>query len=407
MNRFKQIITPAVIVASLGYFVDIFDLLLFSIVRKPSLASLGLDDAAQITKGLFLHNLQMTGMLIGGVLWGMLGDKKGRLSVLFGSIALYSVANIANAFVGNVPLYALCRFVAGIGLAGELGAGITLVAETLPKELRGYGTMIIATVGVTGAVVAGAIAESFTWRTTYVIGGLLGLALFILRINTAESLLFENVEKSTHTRGDFLSVFRNRDRLKRFLNCILIGVPIWFVIGTLIQLAPDFAKFLGVTGSVTAGRAVMWSYSGLTFGDFASGAFSQLLKSRLRVIILFILSLTGTIWAYFNVGRGASPETFLMICGVLGFFAGYWAVFVTVAAEQFGTNLRATIATSTPNFVRASVVPMSLTFMALKTTHDMATSAQMVGYTVLAISLVAALFLKDSFSKDLNFLEID
>lgn len=404
----NSLINAAVIVASLGYFVDIFDLLLFSIVRKTSLASLGVPEIDQVSTGLMLHNLQMAGMLFGGVIWGILADKKGRLSVLFGSIALYSIGNIANGFVTNVPMYALCRIISGIGLAGELGAGITLVAESLPKEKRGYGTMIVATVGVSGAVVAGLVGEFFSWQTTYIIGGALGIMLLLLRINTSESGLFKNAEVShTHERGQFFTLFTNKHRFSRFMNSILMAVPIWFVIGNLIQLSPEFARELGVQGTVTAGRAVMYCYGGLVLGDFASGLFSQLLKSRLKVIMIFVLSLGATTIAYFTVGRHASVELFYAICCLLGFFAGYWAVFVTVAAEQFGTNLRGTVATSAPNFVRASVIPMSLSFTFLKLHMNMITAAMIVGGVVVVLAIISNLMLKDTFHKDLDFFEVN
>jgi putative MFS transporter len=403
----RNLATPAVIIASLGYFVDIFDLLLFSIVRKPSLASLGLDEAAQVTQGLFLHNLQMTGMLIGGILWGVLADKRGRLSVLFGSILLYSVGNLANAFVHSVEAYALCRLIAGIGLAGELGAGITLVAETLSKEHRGYGTMIVATVGVSGAVVAGLIGEFFDWRTTYIIGGVLGLALLLLRINTAESMLFQNAEQTDEARGNFFSLFTQWGRFRRLALCVLSAVPIWFVIGTLVQLAPELAHELGVTDPITAGRAILFCYSGLVFGDFASGALSQWVKSRVKVIVAFIAGMALTTLYYFNHLEGAGHVEFYTVCVFLGFFAGYWAVFVTVAAEQFGTNLRGTVATSAPNFVRASVVPMSFAFTALKPEYGIPGAAQWVGAAVMAIALFAALRLQETFGKDLGYFEVD
>lgn len=401
-------VTAAVLVASLGYFVDIFDLLLFSIVRRASLSDLGLSLDDQISQGLMLHNLQMTGMLIGGVAWGILGDKRGRLSVLFGSIALYSLGNLANAFVSEVWQYGVCRFVSGLGLAGELGAGITLVAESLPKEKRGYGTMIVATVGVSGAVVAGLMAEIFPWRIQYLVGGVLGLALLVLRVKTTESLLFQALHQTSQaSRGNFFSIFKKRERAIRFCCSILIAVPIWYVIGTLIQLAPEFSKYLGVQGTITAGRAVLFSYTGLVLGDFVSGALSQLIQSRLKVVVGFVVGLAVTTLGYFTLGQGASETIFYVICLILGFFAGYWAVFVTIAAEQFGTNLRATVATSAPNFVRASVVPMSLSFQFLRQRIDMGASAMVVGGTVILISLLSVFLLKESFHQDLNFAEID
>lgn len=402
-----RLFNAAVIVASLGYFVDIFDLLLFSIVRKTSLASMGLDEAAQISQGLFLHNVQMTGMLIGGIIWGIWADKKGRLSVLFGSIALYSIGNLANAFVQDVTQYAVCRFISGIGLAGELGAGITLVAESLPKEKRGLGTTIVASVGVSGAVFGGLVAEIFDWRTTFLIGGALGFALLILRINTTESLLFSHAQNKNSVRGSFLSIFKKKDRLFRFIVSVLVGVPIWFTIGTLIQLAPEFAKSLGVAGLVTGGRAVMVSYAGLALGDLCSGAFSQWVGSRRRAIFISLVGLSLTILAYFTLGRGASSFNFYLICGFLGFFAGYWAVFVTVAAEQFGTNLRGTVAISVPNFVRASVIPMSLSFQYLQQYMIMTNAAAVVGTVAIAIALAANLMMQETFDKDLAYYEVD
>ncbi len=403
----KALFSPAVIVASLGYFVDIFDLLLFSIVRRPSLASLGLNEAEQVQKGLMLHNTQMIGMLFGGIIWGVLADKKGRLSVLFGSIILYSVGNIANAFVHSVEAYAFWRFVAGLGLAGELGAGITLVAETLSKEHRGYGTALVASIGVSGAVVGGLVGEFFDWRVTYIIGGVLGFALLLLRVNTAESLLFKNAKIHGSHKGNFLSLFKDWSKAQKFLKCILIGVPIWFVIGTLIQLSPEFSKALHVDGVITAGRAVIFCYGGLVFGDLLSGLLSQYLKSRLRVVFIFLGGLAFFECLYFFLTDGVSAATFYFICFGLGFFAGYWAVFVTLAAEQFGTNLRGTVATSVPNFVRASVVPMSLSFTALKGNLGMLMAAQVVGVTVLLIAFFSAFLLEESFGKDLGYYEID
>lgn len=405
-HKHVRILNAAVIVAALGYFVDIFDLLLFSIVRKTSLSAIGVPEELQVTQGLLLHNLQMIGMLVGGVVWGVIADKKGRLSVLFGSIFLYSVGNILNAFVQTIPQYAICRIISGIGLAGELGAGITLVAESLPKDKRGYGTMIVATIGVSGAVVAGLVGEFFDWRVTYGIGGFLGVLLLLLRIHTAESHLFKNVEHHVE-RGNFWMIFKKQERFFRFLNSILIAIPIWFVIGTLIQLSPEFAKILNIQGEVTAGRAIMFCYGGLVFGDLASGGISQLIKSRTKVILFFILGLGVSVITYFAFTKNASNSFFYGVCSALGFFAGYWAVFVTVAAEQFGTNLRGTVATSAPNFVRGSVVPMSLAFTLLKSQMDMISAASIVGAVVITLAVIANLMLKDTFHKDLHFFEID
>jgi putative MFS transporter len=284
----QKLFGAAVIVASLGYFVDIYDLLLFSIVRVPSLISLGLTGEALTNAGIFLLNVQMIGLLVGGICWGILGDKKGRLYVLFGSIFIYSAANIANGFVHSVESYAVWRFIAGFGLAGELGAGITLVAELMPKEKRGYATTIIASVGVSGAVVGYFIAQHFDWRTAYFIGGGLGLALLFLRVSVAESGMFgKTKEDDTVKRGNFLMLLKKK-RFFKYIRCIVIGVPLWFIVGILITLSPEFGKLLGVKGSVNAGAAVACCYTGLVIGDIASGLLSQFLKSRIKVVYTYL-----------------------------------------------------------------------------------------------------------------------
>jgi MFS family permease len=395
-----------VIVASLGYFVVIYDLILFSIVRVKSLNELGITAAAEVTdQGLFLINMQMGGMLLGGILWGILGDKRGRLSVLFGSILLYSVANLANGFVQTIDQYAWLRLIAGVGLAGELGAGITLVSETLPKEKRGYGTMIVATVGVSGAMLAYWVGEALGWRNAYFVGGGLGLALLALRVGVYESGMFEQTKQTDAPRGQFLSLFTNGPRLARYLKCLLIGVPLWFVVGILITLAPEFGRELGVTGAVTAGLAVFWCYFGLVFGDFASGTLSQLLRSRNRALQLF-LGLCGVMVAAYLFGtRGVSPTVFYAVCFLLGLSVGFWALFVTVAAEQFGTNLRATVATTAPNFARGSVVLLVPLFKGLTGPLGFIGSAITIGLVSLLIAFWAVSSLPESYGKDLDYVE--
>lgn len=401
---FNQVITVSVLVAALGYFVDIYDLVLFIIVRVPSLKALGLADADILDKGVFLLNCQMSGMLLGGILWGILGDKKGRLSVLFGSIFIYSIANIANGMVATVNAYALLRFFAGIGLAGELGAGITLVSEVMSKESRGYGTMIVAAVGVSGAVLAGFIAKEFDWRTCYYIGGGLGLALLFLRIGVYESGMFSQVKTSTVRRGDFFSLFTDKGRFLRYLRCILIGVPLWYVVGILISLSPEFAKALGVTGEISSGNAIMYCYAGLTLGDFLSGYLSQVLRSR-KKIVLAALTLIAVFVATYFLARGVSTYFFYAVCGALGVACGYWAVFVTIAAEQFGTNLRATVATTVPNFVRGSVVLVTAFFQLLKAQYGIIEAGLFVGVFCLAIAFLALAGMTETFGKDLNYVE--
>ena len=408
----RPLLGSAVIVASLGYFVDIYDLVLFSIIRVPSLQSLGLTGAALLDTGLYLLNIQMIGMLIGGMLWGVLGDKKGRLSVLFGSIVLYSLANIANGFVQSVEQYAVLRFIAGIGLAGELGAGVTLVSETLPKEIRGYGTALVTAVGMAGALLAWAIAKNFGWQSCFFIGGGLGLALLVLRFRVLESGMYEKMAAQNVRRGHFITLLTHGHRFGRYWRCILVGLPTWFLIGILLTFSPEFAKAMGVRGTVMGGEAIFWYYLGQVFGDVISGTTSQLLKSRVKVLRMFLIGV-GVVGAVYFLQGATTVTMFYAICAVLGVTNGYWALYVTIAAEQFGTNMRATVATTVPNFVRGSLVPIALAFQSLKellSKHFAADTALLysgaiVGLATLSIALIALSGLKDTFGKDLDYME--
>ena len=405
ISSLRTVFSLPVIVAALGYFVDIYDLVLFSIVRVPSLKSLGLSGQELIDTGVFLLNMQMAGMLLGGIIWGMLGDRKGRLRIMFGSIFLYSVANIANGMVSSLSAYAALRFIAGIGLAGELGAGITLVSEVLHRSVRGYGTMVVASVGVSGAILANIVSTAYDWRNAFYIGGALGLVLLIARISVAESGMFRAMnERKGVSRGNMLALFTDRKRFLRYLNSILIGVPIWFVVGILITFSPEFARALGTTGPVSAGNAVMYCYLGLVFGDLTSGLLSQVLRSRKKVVFLYMLLTIAAITVYFLQGN-SSPAFFYGVCLALGFAVGYWAIFVTVAAEQFGTNLRATVATTVPNFVRGMVVPITLLFQFFRRSFSIETSALAVGAICLAAGFAALVSLEETFHKDLDYFE--
>jgi MFS family permease len=404
MNKSRQLLSIPVIVAALGYFVDIYDLLLFSIVRIPSLKALGVADSALMEEGIYLINMQMAGMLLGGVLWGVIGDKKGRLSVLFGSILLYSVANIINGFVTTVDQYALLRFIAGIGLAGELGAGITLVAEILPKEIRGYGTAIVASVGVLGAVLAYFIADLFDWKIAYFIGGGLGLALLVLRFNVFESGIFKEAKQEKKQRGNFFSLFTSRQIFFKYLRCIMIGLPIWFVIGILITFSPEFGAAIGLATPVQAGKAVMFCYIGLSLGDMSSGLLSQYIKSRKKTVFVFVM-LTCIAMGVYLLQRSQSSTGFYALCLLLGYAIGYWALFVTIAAEQFGTNMRATVATTVPNFVRGSVNVFTPAFLFLKDHTGTTGAAGIVGITTIVLALVAVWKMEETFFKDLNYTE--
>ena len=400
----RDLLTVPVIVASLGYFVDIYDLILFSIVRVASLGSLGLQGRELLDQGVFLLNMQMGGMLLGGILWGVLGDKKGRVKILFGSIFLYSVANIGNGFVSSLGGYAAWRFIAGLGLAGELGAGVTLVLENLPRDSRGYGTMIVASVGVTGAILANFVAKNFDWRVAYFIGGGLGLLLLLMRIGVLESGMYREIEDRPIRKGNFFSLFTKRANFFRYMNSILIGLPIWFAVGILITFSPEYAKALGVSGPVSAGEAVMFCYLGLVAGDFTSGFLSQFFGSRKKIVLLFQL-LTGVVMAAYFMLRHVSPAFFYAQCAAIGFAVGYWAVFITVAAEQFGTNMRATVASTVPNFIRGMVIPITFSFQFAKERLGIIQGGAVVGIICLAVSLYALYNLEETFGKDLNYLE--
>ena len=405
-NNIKQVLSLPVMVAALGYMVDMYDLFLFSIVRIPSLKSLGLTGDSLMGDGIFLLNLQMAGLLIGGIVWGIIGDKKGRLSVLFGSILIYSLANIGNGFVTTLGQYAVLRFIAGFGLAGELGAGITLVTEILPKAIRGYGTTLVATMGVLGAILAYFITYYFDWRLSYFIGGGLGLVLLALRMSVFESGLFEKLKVKNIKRGNLLMLFGNKIRLTKYINSILIGLPMWFVVGILITFSPEFGKALGLIEPVDAGKAVMFFFAGQVVGDIVSGLLSQYTRSRKKIIFMFIL-ISMTFVSIYLLFPSSELIVFYFICVCLGVGNGYWTLFVTVAAELFGTNLRATVATTVPNFVRGTIIPLTALFLLGKSYVGVVYSALGVGLLTFSVALIALKNLEETFSKDLDYTEQD
>jgi len=402
----RQILKPAVIVGALGYFVDVYDLILFAILRLPSLKDMGYSGELLVSHGILLLNLQMLGMLAGGIFFGILGDRVGRVALLFGSILLYSIANIANGFVHSIEAYAVWRFVAGFGLAGELGGGITLVTEILPKALRGYGTTIIATVGVFGAVIGGLVAQRVEWRTAYFIGGGLGLVLLVLRLSVAESGMFQQLRAApTHvSRGNFLMLFNNLARFMKYLRCILIGLPLWCIVGILVTFSPEISGALKIQGEIKVAQAIAFCYLGITFGGFASGYFSQVLQSRRKILFLFLIFTALAMAAYF-LAAGQSNGTFYLTILLLGFGVGYWTVFVTIAAEQFGTNLRSTVATTVPNFVRGAVPLITGSFVYLKTSMGFIGSAAVVGAVCFSLALVSLWGLRETHGLDLDFME--
>lgn len=403
-NQNIAIFSIPVIVAALGYFVDIYDLLLFSFIRIPSLTSFGFSQDESVHIGLRIISWQMTGLLLGGILWGVIGDKRGRMSVLFGSIVIYSLANIANGLVHTVTQYEWCRLIAGIGLAGELGAGITLVCELIAKEKRGYATSFIAGVGLTGAIAAYFISREFDWRICYYIGGALGFLLLFMRVGVYESGMFAHEKKENIPHGNFLMFFNNYDRFKRYMLGIMIGLPIWYIMGILVQLSDKFARQFGFKEAVSPGKVMVFMYIAISIADFISGILSQMLKSRKKALYIYYLIMIGGVIAYFTQYNG-TLFGMIVICMIIGFGTGFWALFVTIAAEQFGTNLRATATTTTPNMVRGSLVLIAFLFEYLQQHVSFIASGAITGVIVILLGCFALFRAKETFGKDLNFLE--
>jgi MFS family permease len=401
-----SLFTTAVIVAALGYFVDIYDLLLFSITRVESLTSLGLSEQQRLSQGESIIMWQMFGLLIGGIIWGVMGDKKGRLSVLFGSIILYSLANIANGFIQTADQFKLVRFIAGIGLAGELGAGITLVSELTPKNKRGIATSLVAGIGLTGAVVAFVMKQNFDWRTCYFIGGGLGMLLLLLRISVFESGMFNDLKKTNVQRGNFFMLFNTKERLKKYVCSILIGLPTWFVIGVLVSFSSEFGKQMGIVEKIDPGKAIMYAYAAISIGDVLIGFISQKFKSRKKALYLFYFITAIFMVLFFTTQWNGSANRMYWICAGLGFGTGFWAIFVTMGAEQFGTNIRATAATTIPNMVRGMLTIMILPmFKLFRGVTDYVTGGWITAIIIMLVTVLAAIFTEETFHKDLNYVE--
>lgn len=406
MARFsaQQRISLTILVAALGYFVDVFDLQLFTMVRVSSLKDFGLSADEIASTGSMLLNWQMAGMLLGGILWGVWGDKKGRVTVLFGTILLYSIANIANAFAANIPEYAIARFFAGFGLAGEIGAGITLTSELLPKNTRGLGTTVVVCCGVFGPFVAGYVADAFEWKTVYILGGVLGLLLFALRVSVNESGIFDALKTQTQIkRGRLRMLFLNPKRLLRYLKCITIALPVWFVIGSVVIFSPELGKFLGIATPLKATTATMTYYIGATFGNLLSGLLSQVFKTRKKIFAVQLIGQIAT-FIFLFTAKGLSAEEFYGLMGVAGFF-GIWMLFMTMTAEQFGTNLRATASTTAPNFVRSSIIINAFVIGWLKPFIGPVASIEVVAAIIFSLAALALWRLPETFGKDLDFVE--
>lgn len=401
LKDLKSVLNLTVIVAGLGYFVDLFDITLYGVVRKASLESLGVTGDALLTEGVFIYNAQMIGMMIGGVVWGILADKRGRLSVMFGSILLYSLANFANAFVWNAEGYALCRFLGGVGLAGELGAAITLVAESLPKEKRGLGTTIVATLGMFGIIAAALVGQRLDWKVAYITGGVMGIALLFTRFKISESGVFTKTHATAVSRGNPLVILTS-GKAWRYLCCIFIGIPVYFSTGVLMTFAPELTSGLNVEGTVTAGDAILFGSIGLTIGDLMSGLVSQQLRSRRKAVAAFLATGLVLVFAYLNLS-GLTNTMVYALTFLIGLCVGYWAVLVTMAAEQFGTNIRGTVATTVPNFVRGSAVFAASGFAYLKGSLSAGQAALVVGTICFGGALLALTQIEETFGRDLDY----
>lgn len=405
MKKQAGVLSITVIVAALGYFVDIYDLLLFSIVKKTSMLAVGSTATTMLADSSKVLNWQMVGLLIGGIIWGILGDKRGRLSVLFGSIILYSVANFFTAFVHTVDQYATCRFFAGLGLAGELGAGITLVTELLPKDKRGIGTSMVAGIGLAGAVVA-YFTFQFTedWRLCYKIGGGLGIVLLLLRISVAESSMFKDVKTQNVSRGNFFMFFTSGRRFVKYLVAILIGLPTWYVVGIIVNQSDKFGEQLYGSKTIDSGRSIMFAYAAIAIGDIAVGFICQWLKSRKKGLMLYYILSVAFLVLFFSSFNNSDSRMY-WICAGLGFSTGFWAIFITMGAEQFGTNLRATAATTIPNMVRGSLPLISIMFLNFTKSQGLIKSGIITGVIVMAVTLVAFYFTEETYHKELNYVE--
>lgn len=398
-----------VIVGALGFFVDIYDLLLFSIVRIRSFTELGVSEENMKDIGENIISWQMLGLTIGGILWGILGDKKGRKNVLFGSILLYSLATIANGFVTDVNQYTWLRFIAGLGLAGELGASITLTSEMLPKEKRGLGAAIIATSGVMGTIAAYFIyyLSGEDWRLCYFIGGGMGIALLFLRVSVLESTMYDSTKNANVQLGNFFMFLNNRERFLRYLRAILIGLPVWYVIGILISFSNEFAKHFGIAG-FDQPRALMLQYVALAFGDMSAGIISNYIKSRKKTLLIFYGIVAFFIFLFFALRGGGSALNMYLLCMGLGFGSGISVLYITMSAEQFGTNLRATAAISIPNLVRGFLPLIIIMFKFLrsdKVLNDYVTAAWITGAVILIVGFISVLYTRETFGKELDFIE--
>jgi len=401
----KSGVALSVAAAALGYFVDLYDIVIFGVVRVVSLNDLGITGADNTSWGIHLLNLQMTGMLIGGVLWGVLGDIVGRRAALLATIGIYSLANVANGFVTSVEQYAVLRFIAGVGLAGELGMGVTLVAELMPARYRGYGTTVIAFLGLLGALAASYVGVLLPWRLAYFAGGGMGLLVMALRwYGLRESAMFAARRAQAQHQGDVRLLFKSLPTFGKFLAVIAVGVPIWYISALFVNLAPEYGRALKLTAPLSVAEALRWQAIGLAIGSAATGLLSEWLHSRKRVLYGCFAALIGLVGLLLSLD-GASVTAYCVVMFAIGLGQGYWTVFITTSAEQFGTNIRATVATSVPNFVRAMIVPITLSLKAIWDATGLVGGTLLIGALVFGVALAALWSLPETWGKNLDYTE--
>jgi MFS transporter, putative metabolite:H+ symporter len=400
----KKHIWLAIIASALGFFVDLYDIMILSVVRKSSLLAVGVPEGELLSKGVSLINVQMAGMLLGGFIWGIIGDKMGRLSVLFGSIVLYSSATFANAYAPNFDIYLLLRFLAGVGLAGELGAAITLVTEQMPQKYRGIGPAIIGGCGMLGAIFGAYIGGKYSWQFTYQLGGGLGFLLLILRLGVLESGLYNQIKDKTTIKGDLRLLFKNKDYIKKYISICVLGFPVWYVNGVVMTFTPEIAKAWGMVEIPSVSTVVIYYFIGLTFGDLTGGFVSQYFKSRKKAIRLYLSMYAVAAVVFFMFGN----KSIIIYNGLilfLGFCVGYSIVLLTLAAEQYGTNIRSTVTTSSLNILRATVIPQTLLFGFLSPYIGTVNAAMAVGVIAILLAFWGLRNLDETFHKDLNYME--
>lgn len=400
--RFSKQEILTVLVVALGYYVDAYDLLVMSAVRKPSLLSLGVPESETLNIGLSLLNYQLVGLMIGGVMWGVIADKYGRKKALFGSILIYSFANIANGYINSVNMYYWLRIIAGFGLAGELGVGISLITENVAKERRTISTAIVSFFGMLGASTGGWFGSIFEWQNCFLIGGFAGLLLLLLRLKVEESVMFNEIKDKNVSKGNIWMIIKNPKTLLTYFFCTLAGAASILFIGVFIQSTPELGKLFNL--NITAGIALIWYYLGASVSEIIAGLLSKLLKERKAPIYIFyaisLLAITN-----FCVNVPNSPYFFYLNCLFLGFGLGWWSQLITLSAELFGINVRATAATSIPTFARAWNIPFSNIFKQNIPNLGIVNSAFGIGVIVVSLAIISITMVKETFENDANFIE--